>query len=142
MSVKGKALINGVAYTHHDIVINILGVPVIGVTAINYSDPQEMTLNHGTGNHPVSVGFGRITPQGNITLYIEEVQKLQAVAPGGKLQNIPFFDIGVNYLTEQAGFFRHSLKNCRFKGRNPNSQQGNSSIEETLELLIGEVVYQ
>ena len=141
MSVKGKALINGVAYTHADIVLNILGVPVVGVTAINYSDPQEMTLNHGTGNQPVSVGIGRLTPQGNITLYKEEVEKLQLVAPGGKLQNIPFFPIGVNFLTEDGKFSRHSLKMCKFKGRNPTSQQGNSAIEESLELLIGEIIY-
>lgn len=139
--VIGVPLINGTEYTHADIVLNILGVPVIGVTGIDYSDPQEVTLNHSTGTKPTSRGFGPVTPQGSITLTMKEVQRLSAAAPGGRIQNIPDFDIGVNYITEAGDFVRHRLVRCRFKGRNPNSQVNNSQIEEQLELSVADINY-
>lgn len=141
MAVVGVPLINGVEYTHADIVINILGIPVIGVTAIKYSDPQEMTLNYGTGQHPVSRGFGTIQPQGSITLTLKEIQRLSAASPQGRIQNIPDFDIGVNFITEAGDFSRHRLVRCRFKGRNTDSAVNNSQIEEELELSIVEIKY-
>jgi hypothetical protein len=141
MSIVGVPLINGVEYTHADIVLNILGVPVVGVTAIDYSDPQEINLNHGTGTLPISRGFGPVNPQASITLTMKEVQRLSAVAPGGRIQNIPDFDIGVNYITEAGDFTRHKLVRCRFKGRNPNSQVNNSQIEEKIELSVADIRY-
>lgn len=141
MAVLGKPNINGVAYAHSDIIANILGVPVVGVTEINYADPQTMELNYGSGNHPISVGFGKIEPTGSITLEMHEVEKLTDVAPGGKLQNIPFFDIGVNFKTEDGKFARHRLIQCRFKGRTVSSAVDNTQLTETLELLVGGVDY-
>lgn len=145
MAAVGVPLINGVEYTHADIVLNILGVPVIGLTAIDYSDSQEITINHGTGTKGSSRGFGPITVEASITLTMKEVQRLSdaaaVVAPGGRIQNIPSFDIGVNYVTEAGDFIRHRLINCRFKGRNPNSSVNNSQIEEELELSVADISY-
>ena len=134
-------LINGVSYTHADVVINILGAPVIGVTKISYSDPQEITLNHSTGHKPTSRGFGPVTPEGSITLTMEEVQRLSDIAPLGRIQNIPDFPIGVNFATEDGKFTRHRLIKCRFKGRKPESEVNNSQIEEELELSIADISY-
>lgn len=134
-------LINGVSYTHADIVMNILGAPVIGVTAINYSDPQEITLNHATGHLPTSRGFGPINPVAEITLTMEEVERLSQIAPLGRIQNIPDFPIGVNFATEDGKFTRHRLIKCRFKGRKTDSQVNNSQIEETLELSVADIKY-
>jgi hypothetical protein len=146
MAVIGVPLINGVEYTHADITLNVLGIPVIGVVNIDYSDPQEITGNHSTGTKVTSVGFGPVNCQGSITLTMKEVQRLSVAAtaagiPGGRLQNIPFFDIGVNYLTEAGDFVRHRLIKCRFKGRNPNSVVNNSQIEEQIELFISDISY-
>lgn len=139
MAVVGVPLINGVEYTHADIVANILGVPIIGITAIDYSDMQDINLNYGTGQHPVSRTFGAIKPEASITLLQKEVQRLSSVAPGGKIQNIPDFDIGVNYITEAGDFQRHRLVRCRFKGRNTSSTVNNTQIEEKLELSVAEI---
>lgn len=141
MAIVGIPFVNGVEPTHADIILNIMGVPVIGVTAIDYSDPQDMTLNYGTGNVPISRGYGPVKPQASITLTLKEVQRLTAAAPFGKLQNIPDFDIGVNYLTEAGDYFRHKIQKARFMGRNPNSAVGNSQIEEKLDLSIVGIDY-
>jgi hypothetical protein len=139
--IIGVPLINGVEYTHCDIILNILGAPVIGLTAIDYKDPQDMTLNYGTGQHPVSRGFGNVKPEASITLTTKEAQRLSNAAPGSKIQNIPDFDIGVNFLTEAGDFQRHKLVRCRFMGRNPNSAVNNSQIEEQLALSVVEIQY-
>jgi hypothetical protein len=141
MAVVGVPLINGTEYTHADIVCNILGVPIIGITALDYSDEQEITLNHATGTKPVSRGFGPVNNEGSITMTMKEVQRLSVAAPAGRIQNIPDFDIGVNYVTEAGDFVRHRLIRCRFKGRNPNSAVNNSQIEEELQLSIADINY-
>jgi|ADGO01.1.fsa_nt_gi hypothetical protein len=141
MAVVGVPLINGVEYTHADIVCNILGIPVVGITAINYSDPQTITLNHGTGTLPVSRGFGPVQPQASITMMMKEVQRLSNAAPGGRIQNIPDFDIGVNFITEAGDFVRHRLIRVRFTGRNPNSEVNNSMIAEELQLSVVDIDY-
>lgn len=139
--ILGPPLINGVAYAHADIVLNLFGVPMIGVTAIDYADPQEITGNHSTGAHQTSVGFGPVKPVASITMTLELVETIQRIAPGGKIQNIPFFDIGVNYLPDSGVLVRHSLKKCRFKGRNVSSATGNSQIEEKIELFVADIAY-
>jgi len=141
MAVVGVPMVNGTEYTHVDLVLFILGVPVVGVNAIKYSDNQSITMNHSTGTKAVSRGFGPVVCEGSITLTMKEVNRLSAAAPGGRIQNIPDFDIGVNFLTEAGDFIRHKLIRCRFKGRNPNSQVNNSQIEEELELSIADIKY-
>lgn len=138
--IVGAPLINGVEYTHADIILQILGVPVVGLTAIDYKDMQEINNVYGTGQLPVSISFGQASFEGSVTLLMKEAQRLSAAA-GGRLQNIPFFDIRVNYLTEQGDLISHRLKKCRFKGRNPNSTVNNSQIEEQLELHITDIDY-
>lgn len=141
MSVVGSPLINGVEYVHANIVINILGIPVIGVTDIKYSDIQAIENNYATSSEPVSRTFGTIVYEGSITLLQKEVQRLSAAAPGGRIQNIPDFDIGVNFITEAGDFQRHRLGRCRFKGRSMASTVNNTQIEEELQLSIGFIKY-
>jgi hypothetical protein len=141
MAVIGVPLINGVSYTHADIVLNILGRPIPGVTSISYSDLQEITNNYGTGYLPTSRGFGPVNFEASITLTSEEVQRLTEAAPSGRIQNIPDFDIGVNFITEAGDFCRHKLVRARFKGRSVSSQTNNSQIEETLELSVVDINY-
>lgn len=141
MAVIGKPLINGTAYTHADIVVAGFGFVILEVTAIDYKDPQDITLNYGTGQHPTSRGFGAIKPEASITVSTKEAQRLSDAALDGKIQNIPDFDLGVNFGTEAGDLQRHRLVRCRFTGRNPNSSVNNSQIEEQLNLSVVEIKY-
>lgn len=138
-NLTGVPLINGVSYAHVDIIINILGTPIVGVTSINYSEKQEITSNYSTNPKATSVGFGISTCVGDITLTLEAIQSIINIAPQGKVQNIGFFDIGVNYTTVGGVFTRHSLKSCRFKGPDLGSAVGNSQIEVANELFIADI---
>ena len=44
------ALVNGIAYDYTQIIVNILGLPVIGISSVNYTEEQEKTNNFGTMN--------------------------------------------------------------------------------------------
>jgi hypothetical protein len=134
--IVGKPLINGTEYSHADITMEIQGFPHPSLTNIEYGDPQDITLNYGTGQHPVSRTYGQVKPVASITLSKKEVERLTAAAPGNRIQNIPALDIGVNYLTEAGDFVRHTLLQARFTGRSVSSQTGNSQLEEKLELSI------
>ena len=134
-------IINGVAYTHADIVLNFEGVPVIGLVAISYKDEQSIEPNYSTGNKPTSVGIGQVEFEASITVTMEAAQFLTSIAPSGRVQNLPFFDIGVNFLPENQALVRHVLKQCKFKGRDQSSETGNSQIEVVMPLFVSDISY-
>jgi len=134
--------VNGVEYTHADIIVNFGGVPLIGVISIEYGDTQAITANYSTGNKPTSYGMGQVEFTGSLTLTFSAMQVLQATAPGGYIQNYPAFDLGVNYLPDSGILVRDVLRKCRFTGRNLSSETGNSEIPVTLELFVSDIGYQ
>lgn len=134
-------LINGVEYTQADIVLNLLGVPIIGITAIEYSDIQNIEGNYSTGHLPTSVGFGQVDLTATITITSVEFRKIVAFSPGRRIQNIPFFDVGVNYVPEGGLIVRDRLVRCKFKGANISSSTNNTQIEVPLELFVADIRY-
>lgn len=134
-------LINGVEYSHADIVLNLFGFPVIGVTAVEYSDPQNIVPNFSTGHLPTSVGFGQVDLTATITITSVEFRRLTLFSPGRRLQNVPFFDVGINYLPESGIFVRDRLVRCKFKGASISSATNNSQIEVPLELFVADIQY-
>lgn len=140
--ITGIPLINGVAYTHANLSVVILGRIIVGVTAINYKDTQAITGNHSTGTKYTSVGFGPVETEGSITMTLEEVERLQAQASGGRIQNLPFFTIGVMFKRMDANaLVRHSLKMIKLKGRGVQSETENTQIVEELPMFIGDIDY-
>ena len=134
-------LINGVEYTHADIVVNIFGAPLIGVTSIEYSDVQNITPNYATGHLPTSVGFGQVDMTATITVTSVELRRMLRLAPFGRIQNIPFFDVGINYLPEGGLIVRDRLVRCKFKGASISSATNNTQIEVPLELFVADIIY-
>lgn len=132
-------LINGEAYNWSQIALVILGVRVAGITAISYSDEQAMEDYFGAGTRPVSRGYGNITSQGSITLYAEEVERLQDVAPNGRIQDIAEFDIPVTFIPKNGIPRTHTLRNCRFKNNGRDVSQGDMSIEIELPLQVSHI---
>ena len=131
-------LINGTAYSWSSVTVNVLGVQVVGITSISYSEEQEIESNFGAGNRPVSVGYGQIVSEGSVTLHHEEVARLEAVAPNGRLQEIPPFDIVVNF--EQGGRVQnHKLRNCIFTTNQRELNQNDKMFEVELPLYISHI---
>lgn len=133
--VNGIPLINGVAYSWGDIVCTIAGIPVTGITAIEYSDSQVVENHYGAGRHPISRSKGRITPTAKITLTMDEVVAIQAQSINGRLQDIAPFDIGITYLPESGMITTDSVRNCQFKENKRGWKEGDTQQEVELELI-------
>ncbi len=141
MAYSLPVLINGKSYEWADVVINILGVPFSGVTAIEYDQEQDMQNIMGAGNKPVSRAYGNFNPTGKVTLLMEELEAIQAVAPNGVIQAIPEFDISVYFADASLVPRVHTLKGCRFKKNNRKVAQGDTSIPCELDLIVADVLF-
>jgi hypothetical protein len=135
-------LINGKSYEWADIIVNILGVPVVGITALEYAEKQNMENIYGAGAYPVSRGYGKVEPTAKITMLMEEVESLMAAAPIGRLNQIPEFDIVVMFVDTNLVTRKHVLKNVRFMNNGRTSSQGDTSIPVELELVLSHIEWQ
>jgi hypothetical protein len=132
-------LINGQAYAYADIIVTILGSPLAGITAIEYSDSQEVTENFGAGRWPVSRGLGKIESEAKITIDRAELNALIKAAPLKRLQNIGEFDIVVSYVPEGSAPVTDIIKNCRFKNTVGGASEGDSNVVAELELAVSHI---
>ena len=132
-------LINGVSYGWADISVTILGITVIGITAIEYKDDQEMENHYGKGRKAVSRGYGQIKNEASISLLSEEVVALQKASPTGRLQDIKEFDVVVAYQPEDGLTTVDIIKACRFKTNERTAKTGDMKIECKLPLIVGDI---
>lgn len=136
MKRNGIPLINGVLYSWAEVVVTIAGVPVTGVTSIEYGDKQDIANRYGAGRHPVGRSKGRITPSGKITLYLEEVESIQRTTTNGRLQDVPFFDIQVSYLKDEGSpIVIDKIRNCSMLDNTRKLKEGDTGVEVEIELL-------
>lgn len=139
MSYPIVPLINGKSYEWSDITVNILGVTVVGITSIEYEEKQGMENIYGAGENPVSRGYGKFEPTAKITLLMEEIQAIMAVAPLGKIQKIPEFDISVVFIDSALTTVKHKLRNVRFMNNVRSSSSGDTSIPVECELILSHI---
>lgn len=132
---NGIPLVNGMLYSWADVVVVIGGVPITGITAINYGDEQEVVNKYGAGRHPVGRAKGRITPNADITLYQEEVEAIQAQSVNGRLQDIAPFDIIVTYIPDSGIIKVDKIRNCQFTNNSREWKEGDTGEEVNLKLV-------
>ena len=58
---NGIPMVNGMLTSWADIVVLIGGVPITGITGVEYDDQQEIVNKFGAGRYPVGRAKGRIT---------------------------------------------------------------------------------
>ncbi len=136
---NGIPMVNGMLTSWADITILIAGVPVTGILGIEYSESQEVVNKFGAGRYPVGRAKGRITSEGKLILYQEEVQAIQAQAPGGRIQDIAPFDIIVNYLPDSGIVKTDKLRNCQFSGNARKWKEGDTGQEVELPLVMSHI---
>lgn len=138
---NGIPLVNGILYSWADVVVSIAGVPVTGITAVEYGEEQEVTNKYGAGRYPVGRAKGRITPSAKITLYQEEVEAIQAQAPNGRLQDIAPFDIIVSYIPDSGIVTTDKIRNAQFSKNERKWKEGDTGQEVELDLVISHVEF-
>ncbi len=136
---NGTPLVNGMLYSWADIVFAINGVPVTGITAIEYSDDQEVINKYGAGRYPVGRAKGRISSGAKITLYQEEVEAIQAQSSNGRLQDISPFDITVLYIPDSGIVTTDKIRNCQFQNNKRSWKEGDTGQEVELDLVVSHI---
>ncbi len=74
-------------------------------------------------------------PSGKLILYQEEVQALSAQSPTGRLQDLPPFDIIVQYIPDSGILVTDKVRNCHFSDNARKWKEGDTGQEVELPLV-------
>lgn len=139
--MANTALVNGVNYSWADIQLILFGVPIQGITGINYSVKQQKDNNYGAGSRPVSRGYGNVEFEGSIEIYRDEWQKIIALSPNGDPNALPPFSIQVLYGGSRVTASVDVLKMVEFTVDEMKAKQGDTKLLVSIPLVIGDVVH-
>lgn len=93
-------LVNGTSYAWTDVKMVLFGIPVVGITKIEYNRKMEKTNNYGMGGEPIGRGYGRVEYSGSIELYLEEWSRIINASPNRDPLQISWFDVQVLYASD------------------------------------------
>jgi hypothetical protein len=130
-------LINGVNYSWSNVKLVLFGVPVVGITQIEYKRKQKKDNNYGMGTEPISRGYGNKEYEGKITLYREEWNSIIAAAPSRDPLDIPFFDVQVSFSGSRVQTTLDVLRACEFLEDPFTIGQGDTKSMVEIPLIIG-----
>lgn len=133
-------LINGVSYGWGNIKLVLFGVPVVGITKIDYKAKQTKENIYGSGYKPVSRGYGKYEYEGSIELYVEEWKRIIAASPKRDALSIAPFDIQVVFSSDRVAPQVDVLRQCEFMEDPLSVSEGDTSIKITIPLIIGDIV--
>jgi len=104
MSQK-SILINGKIHDWTDVAVTIMGVPVSGITSINWKIDKEKELQYGSGSAPHGVGYGHMKYSCNFELTLAQAQEFEKAAHnvGKDATNYAPFLITVQYAEKKIG---------------------------------------
>lgn len=133
-------LINGVNYSWANIKLILFGVPIVGITKIDYKTKQKKENQYGAGYEPVSRGYGNKEYEGSIEIYTDELKRIINSAPNRDLMAIPPFNIQVVFEDGNSSFLtQDNLLMCEFTEESLSASQGDTKLLVSLPLVIGKI---
>ena len=132
-------LINGINYSWANISLVLFGVPVVGITKIEYKRKQKKENNYGIGSQPVSRGYGNYEYEGSIEIYLDEWKRIIASSPSADPLLIAPFDIQINYSGRGILVNKDVLRSVEFMEDNFTANQGDTKLMVTVPLIIGAI---
>lgn len=134
-------LINGINYSWASVRLVLFGVPVTGITKIEYKVKQAKTNNYGVGTEPVSRGYGNKEYEGSIELYLDEWKAIQLASPNGNPTDIAPFSIQVVFGGTRTTAATDVLNMVEFLEDPMTASQGDTSLKVTIPLIIGGITH-
>ncbi len=132
-------LINGINYSWANVTLVLFGVPVVGITKIDYNRKQKKENNYGFGTQPVSRGYGNYEYEGKLEMYLDEWKRIIAAAPQRDPLLIAPFDIQVTYSGRGVLAETDRLKAVEFLEDPMSASQGDTKLMVTIPLIIGAI---
>lgn len=132
-------LINGINYSWANVSLVLFGVPVIGITKIDYKRKQKKENNYGFGAQPISRGYGNYEYEGSIELYLEEWKAIIANSPSRDPLLVGPFDIPVIYGGSRVTADKDVLRSVEFLEDPLATNQGDQRILVNIPLIIASI---
>ena len=132
-------IINGINYSWSNVSFVLFGVPVVGITKIEYKRKQAKSNNYGAGPNPVSRGYGNYEYEGSIELYTDEWKRIIQSAPGRDPLSIAPFDIEVTFSGRGLTAEKDRLRSCEFMEDPLSANQGDNKLMVTIPLIIAQI---
>lgn len=132
-------LVNGVNYSWANVTVVLFGVPLVGITKIDYKRKQKKENNYGFGQQPVSRGYGNYEYEGSIEVYQDELKKIIAAATDRDILQIPPFDIQVTFGGSRVTAEKDVLRSCEFTEEGLSAAQSDTKLLISLPLIIGSI---
>lgn len=132
-------IINGINYSWANITFNLFGVPVVGITKIEYKSAQKKENNYGAGAQPVSRGYGNYEYTGSIELYTDEWKRIIDASPNRDPLQIAPFNIEVVFSGRGLVAQKDVLKAVEFMENPLTANQGDTKLMVTIPLIIGTI---
>lgn len=132
-------IINGINYSWANITFNLFGVPVIGITKIEYKSAQKKENNYGAGAQPVSRGYGNYEYTGSIEIYTDEWKRIIEASPNRDPLQIAPFNIEVVFAGRGLVAQKDVLKAVEFMENPLTANQGDTKLMVTIPLIIGTI---
>lgn len=136
-----RALINGRAYDYVSIIPNILGVPLVGVTSIEYEQEQAKDDNYSTGVLPESRGYGTRATTGTLEMTMNASEALRASVASRNLLDVPPSDWVIVFGNSGLPVRVHTLKFAEFKTDGGGGSQGDTNLKKSYSLAIADITY-
>lgn len=133
-------LINGIRHSWSSITVEVYGTVLIGITAINYRDRQNIVNEHGAGTMPVDRKIGNYEAFCTMKIKRYEMDRItQNLPPGTRLQDLPPVSVTVAYVNKSDKMVVDIIHNLQWLDRKAESEQGSTTLEAELEAVISHV---
>lgn len=129
-------LINGRNYSWGNIKLVLFGVPVVGITKIDYKKSQTKENQYGFGYEPISRGYGNVEYEASLEIYVDELRRIKNAAPNRDLLAIPPFDIQVVFGGDGVLPATDVLRACEFMEDPLSTSQNDTKIVIEVPLII------
>lgn len=141
MNLPDYPLINGQAYDWASVTINMFGMPIKGITEINYKVKQDKKNNYAAGVEPSSRGRAKKEYEADITLEEVEVRRILAALPANQsLVDIAPFPIVVSYMVGTKTVI-DKIMNCEFMEEGVATKEGDTTLVRKLPLIIAGITW-
>ncbi len=126
-------LVNGIAYGWAEVVLNVAGLLIRGVKAINYSESVERGKVRGTSQRKLALTSGEHDAEGDLELYMADWYDLLLALGDGYMTRT--FAISVSY-ANGTDVRTDELTGVRIKKIGNSHAQGNEPLTIKLDLDI------
>lgn len=133
------AIINGINYSWANISVIIFGVPLVGITAIEYKRKLKKENNYGAGQQPVSRGYGNYEYEGSIEIYTDTLKQFIAATATRDILKIAPFKISISFSGEGVLTTKDVLNAVEFLEDPFDSKSGDTKIMCKIPIIIGSI---